>query len=212
MALSKTKSEHGGEAMDFSMLTIGVLGVQGAVTEHLQAVEQCGARAVFVRNPAQLDNLDGLILPGGESTTIGRLISRYGYEEKIHRLAERGKPLWGTCAGMVLLANKVENQNPVLGLMSITVRRNAFGRQRESFEADLDISALGREPYRGVFIRAPIIISTGKGVEVLARFKEQIVAARQDIFLVTAFHPELTSDERLHRYFLLAAQEVCTGK
>ncbi len=190
---------------DFSGLTIGVLGVQGAVMEHMQAVEQCGARALFIRNPSLLSELDGLILPGGESTTIGRLIKRYNYEKGINDLAKAGKPLWGTCAGMVLLAQEVENQEALLGLMSITVRRNAFGRQRESFEADLDVPALGNGPFRGVFIRAPIILSSEEGVHVLARFKDYIVAARQDHFMVSSFHPELTSDLRFHQYFLQAA-------
>ncbi len=190
---------------DFSGLTVGVLGVQGAVIEHMQALEQCGARALFIRDPALLSELDGLILPGGESTTIGRLIKRYNYEEGIYNLAKSGKPIWGTCAGMVLLAQEVENQEALLGLMPITVRRNAYGRQRESFEADLDVPVLGKAPFCGVFIRAPIILSVGEGVDVLARFKDHMVAARQGHLMVSSFHPELTGDLRFHEYFLKTA-------
>ncbi len=196
------------EAKDLSRLNIGVLGIQGAVTEHMQAVASSGARPYFVRNPSVLEGLDGLIIPGGESTTIGRLIRRYGYDQGIFHLAERGRPIWGTCAGMVLLAQEVEHQAPLLGLMDITVRRNAFGRQRESFEAPLDVQALGPEPFNGVFIRAPIILSVGDGVEVLSRFQGQIVAARQGHYLATSFHPELTGDLRFHRLFLQAALET----
>ncbi len=196
------------EAKAFIHLNIGVLGIQGAVTEHLQAVASCGARPYYVRNPSMLEGLDGLILPGGESTTIGRLIHRYGYDQGIFNLAERGRPIWGTCAGMVLLAQEVENQSPLLGLMDIMVRRNAYGRQRESFEAPLDVQAFGPDPFTGVFIRAPIILSAGEEVEVLARFQEQIVAARQSHYLATSFHPELTDDLRFHQLFLQMALET----
>ncbi len=197
-------------ARELSHLHIGVLGIQGAVVEHIRALEACGARASIVRTPFMLDGLDGLILPGGESTTIGRLIDEYGYDRGIERLAGKGKPIWGTCAGMILLAESVENQDPLLQLMSITVRRNAYGRQRESFEADLEIPFLGAKPFRGVFIRAPLILSVGEGVDVLSRFRKQIVAARQGHFLATSFHPELTDDLRFHDYFLRTAQAAAT--
>jgi 5'-phosphate synthase pdxT subunit len=190
---------------EFKHLKIGVLAVQGAVSEHMRSVERCGARAVAVRDASLMGYLDGLIIPGGESTTIGRLSQLYGFQEGIWEMAAEGKPNFGTCAGLILLARQVEGQAPILSLMSVSVKRNAFGRQRESFETDLFIPALGPEPFRGVFIRAPLIVSAGEGVEVLARFQDNIVAARERNLVATAFHPELTDDLRLHRYFLKMA-------
>jgi 5'-phosphate synthase pdxT subunit len=187
---------------DFKDLKIGVLAIQGAVSEHMRSVEKCGARAVAVRNASLLRDLDGLIIPGGESTTIGRLSRLYGFQEGICAMVASGRPVLGTCAGLILLAREVENQAPILSLMSINVKRNAFGRQRESFETDLLIPVLGEEPFRGVFIRAPLIASVGEGVEILARFQDYIVAAREQNLVATAFHPELTDDLRLHSYFL----------
>ncbi len=186
----------------YQKLNIGVLGVQGAVSEHIEAVNNCGARAFPIRNAGLIPELDGLIIPGGESTTIGRLSRKYSYCEEIHALAAAGKPVFGTCAGLILLAKEVEGQEPILPLMSIKTRRNAFGRQRESFETDLLVPVLGEELFCGVFIRAPQIISVGEGVEVLSVFGDIVVAAREKNLLVTAFHPELTDDTRLHRYFL----------
>lgn len=190
---------------EFKDLKIGVLALQGAVSEHMNSIEKCGARAVAVRNISCISDLDGLIIPGGESTTIGRLSRLYGFQESICEMAAAGKPIWGTCAGLVLLAREVENQAPILSLMSITVRRNAFGRQRESFEADLYIPVLGEEPFCGVFIRAPLIVSASEGVEILTRFQGHIVAAREKNLIATSFHPELTDDLRLHKYFLKIA-------
>lgn len=192
----------------FPNVKIGVLAIQGAVSEHIDAVKKCGAEAVPVRDPGLIPGLDGLIIPGGESTTIGRLSRIYGYREKIRSLAEAGKPVFGTCAGLIFLAAEVENQEPILPLMSIKTRRNAFGRQRESFEADLLIPVLGEKPFCGVFIRAPQIISVGKEVQILSSYRDVVVAAQQENLLVTAFHPELTDDLRLHCYFLNMAWEV----
>jgi 5'-phosphate synthase pdxT subunit len=183
-------------------LTIAVLALQGAVAEHMRSVERCGASALAVRSATQLSGTDGLIIPGGESTTIGRLSKLYGFGEAITSLAAAGKPVLGTCAGAILLARRVEGQDPIIPLMDITIVRNAYGRQRESFETDLAIPALGAEPYRGVFIRAPLISATGAEVEVLASYDTGIVFARQKNLLAVAFHPELTDDLRLHQYFL----------
>jgi 5'-phosphate synthase pdxT subunit len=184
-------------------MKIGVLALQGAFREHIEALRRLGAEAIEVRLPEHLEGLDGLIIPGGESTAIGKLAVKYGLQEAIRRYAGRGNPVYGTCAGMILLSHDVGRDQPLLGLMRVKVERNAFGRQLDSFETDLPIPALGDEPFPGVFIRAPKIESVGEGVEVLAELEDGTpVAARQDNLLVTAFHPELTSDLRFHRYFL----------
>jgi 5'-phosphate synthase pdxT subunit len=183
---------------------VGVLAVQGAFAEHIAVLRKLGADAVPVRLPAELAKIDGLIIPGGESTTIDRLMRDYGLKTLINEKALAGMPVWGTCAGMILLARELtDNDFTPLGLIDITVTRNAFGRQKESFEIDLDISALGAEPFPAVFIRAPLIERAGEAVEILARLDGDgtIVAARQDNILVTAFHPELTADLRFHKYF-----------
>ena len=192
--------------MTLTGLTIAVLALQGAVAEHIRGVERLGATAIAVRRAAQLCAVDGLIIPGGESTTIGRLSGLYGFREAICALAAAGKPVLGTCAGAILLARRVEGQDPVIPLMDITVVRNAFGRQRESFETDLAIPALGSEPYRGVFIRAPLIGGVGADVDVLASYGAGVVFAREKNLLAVVFHPELTDDLRLHRYFLKMAE------
>jgi 5'-phosphate synthase pdxT subunit len=186
---------------------IGVLALQGAFREHISMLGQEGANGVEVRLPEQLEGLEGLILPGGESTSIGKLAVEYGLVDGIARMAREGQPIWGTCAGMILLAKSAGHlDQPLLGLMDIAVRRNAFGRQVDSFEADLSIPALGRKAFRGIFIRAPLIEKIGEQVEVLARLPEDgIVAVRQGNLLATAFHPELTTDTRFHRYFLAMA-------
>ena len=184
-------------------MKIGVLALQGAVTEHTQMLSALGAEAVPVRLPAELDSLDALIIPGGESTTIGKLLSDYGLMEPIRRLAKKGFPIFGTCAGLVLLAKKVPNlQMESIGMMDIEVKRNAFGRQVDSFEADLKIPALHNGNFHGVFIRAPIIEKAERGVEVLCQLNGKPVAVRQGKLLACAFHPELTDDLRLHKYFL----------
>ena len=184
-------------------MKIGVLALQGAFREHRLMLERCGADAVEVRSPEQLDDVQGLIIPGGESTTIGKMMVRWGLLEKIRERAAAGMGIYGTCAGMILLANEIiGSDQPRLGLMDITVKRNAFGRQRESFEADLNVPEFGKEPLRAVFIRAPYIEKAGKTVQVLAEVNGKIVIARQGRLLATAFHPELTNSEQVHRYFI----------
>jgi len=189
----------------------GVLALQGAFAEHVHVLRSLGVGADEVRLPRQLAGLDGLIIPGGESTTIGKLAVAYGLIEPIRHLALEGMPIWGTCAGMILLAKDIGRDQPLLGVMDIVVRRNGFGRQVDSFETDLSIPALdavgtaeeqGR-PFRAVFIRGPYIERLGTGVEELARLPGGVVvAARQGNLLGTAFHPELSGDTRFHRYFL----------
>ena len=185
-------------------MEIGVLALQGAFVEHIAVLEGLKARAKAVRLPQHLEGLDGLIIPGGESTAIGRLMGEYGLREPLERLAREGFPLFGTCAGLVLLAQKVNGLSQfALGLMDIQVKRNAFGRQVDSFEAPLSVPVLGDKPFPGVFIRAPWIEEVGSGVEVMARLPQgPMVAARQGNLLVAAFHPELTDDTRFHTYFM----------
>ena len=188
------------------MTRIGVLALQGAFIEHIHILSSLGVEAREVRLPEQLAGLDGLIMPGGESTTIGKLAVAYGLVEPVRRMAAEGLPIWGTCAGMILMARDIGGlDQPLLGLMDIVVRRNAFGAQVHSFVEQIDIPALenGQAPFPGVFIRAPWIERVGPGVEILARLPEgPIVAARQGNLVATAFHPELTADRRFHRYFL----------
>jgi 5'-phosphate synthase pdxT subunit len=185
-------------------MKIGVLAAQGAFAEHIETLRKLDTEAQPVRLPEHLLQVDGLIIPGGESTTISKLLNAYDLMPVIKRLAAAGMPVLGTCAGMILLAQHIAGDyTPTLELMDITVRRNAFGRQVDSFEADLDIPALGNEPYPAVFIRAPYIEAAGHGVDVLATLADgTIVAVRQGSLLATAFHPELTDDLRFHRYFL----------
>jgi 5'-phosphate synthase pdxT subunit len=183
---------------------IGILALQGDFAAHARAVEAAGGRAVEVRTAEAVAQADGLILPGGESTTIGRLMTRFGIDRAVIDAHAAGKPIYGTCAGMILLSKTIvagekRGGQPTLGLMDIAVVRNAFGRQVDSFEADFD-SALGR--LHGVFIRAPLVAETGPEVEVLARFDGKIVLVRQGNLLGSSFHPELTDDIRVHRYFL----------
>lgn len=187
-------------------MRIGVLALQGAFREHIMMLEALEVSAVPVRQPSQMDDLSGLIIPGGESTAIGKLMDSYGFYEPIAQQHGAGMAVWGTCAGAILIAREVLDAIPdqrSLALMDITVRRNAFGRQVDSFEADVDFEGLeGPDEYRGVFIRAPWIEEVGEGVEVLARHDGAIVAARQERMLATVFHPELTGDPRVHRYFI----------
>jgi len=183
---------------------VGVLALQGAFREHVLALEVLGVRASAVRLPAQLDDLDGLIIPGGESTAISKLMDSYGFYGPIAERANAGLAVWGTCAGAILIASCVVDGIPGqhgLELMDIDVRRNAFGRQQDSFEVDLDFAHLG-DPYLGVFIRAPRIERVGPDVEVLATHDSSVVAARQGRLMATSFHPELTGDPRVHRYFV----------
>jgi pyridoxal 5'-phosphate synthase pdxT subunit len=181
----------------------GVLGLQGDFAEHLATLDRLGVAAVDVRRPEQLDEIDALIIPGGESTTIGKLAHQYGIIEKLRDRVAQGMPVWGTCAGAIFIATDVPGHpHPLASLMDMTVERNAFGRQVDSFEADLDVPVLGPDPFHAVFIRAPVIKRVGPGVEVLARTGDAVVAARQGRLLATSFHPELTHDDRFHRYFL----------
>jgi 5'-phosphate synthase pdxT subunit len=180
---------------------IGVLALQGAVREHLEAIREVGAEPVTVRLPRDLVDLDALILPGGESTAMRRLLDAYGLREPIAAMARAGTPMLGTCAGMILLAQRIaDGDEPVFGLLDLEVRRNGYGRQLDSFEADLDVPAIGEAPLHGVFIRAPLVVGVGPGAEVLARDPDgNPVAVRQGRVVATAFHPELTGDRRLHR-------------
>jgi 5'-phosphate synthase pdxT subunit len=186
------------------IMKIGVLAVQGAFAEHIAALNKLDTEAVTVRLPGELNGVAGLIIPGGESTTISRLMSAYDLVKEITRLSAEGMPIFGTCAGMILMARQISgNSTRSLGLMDITVKRNAFGRQVDSFETELEIPVLGRKPFPGVFIRAPKIEECAGDVEVLGRLADgTIVAARQGKLIATAFHPELTQDLRFHRYFL----------
>ncbi len=187
-------------------MRVGVLALQGAFTEHERVLRHLGVDAIEVRLPRHLEGLDGLIIPGGESTTIGQIAQRWGLLEPLRAFARSGRPVWGTCAGMILMAKEVVDGVPgqiLLHLMDIAVRRNVFGRQVDSFEADLDVPALGGPPFHAVFIRAPLIERVQKGVDILAQLEDgMVVAARQGSLLVTAFHPELTEDTRFHRYFV----------
>jgi pyridoxal 5'-phosphate synthase pdxT subunit len=191
-------------------MKIGVLALQGSFSEHLNALRRAGADPLEVRLPEQLEGLAGLIIPGGESTTIGKLAVAYGLMEPLAAFG-RTRAIWGTCAGAIFLAREIHRPQPLLGLMDIVVSRNAFGRQVDSFQALLDVPALANgggenPPFPAVFIRAPLIESVSGSAEVLARLPTgQIVAARQGRLLATAFHPELTEDDRFHRYFLTLA-------
>ncbi len=198
---------------------IGVLALQGDFQEHLAALARLGIARREVKLPHDLVDLDGLILPGGESTTIGRLIHRFGLREPILEFARSGRPIWGTCAGMIVLAREVDPETRartqhLLGLLDVVVRRNAFGPQIESFETELEIPAVGSEPVRAVFIRAPVVCELGPAVEPLARLPDgTVVAVRQDNLIGTAFHPELTGDDRFHAWFCRQARaaRACTS-
>jgi 5'-phosphate synthase pdxT subunit len=188
-------------------MKIGVLALQGAVAEHIRMVELAGAEGIVIKKADQLAELDGLIIPGGESTTIGKLMRTYGFIDAVRAFHAEGKPVFGTCAGMIIVANDIEGKDePHLQIMDITVARNAFGRQRESFEIDLPIEGFDRS-VRAVFIRAPLIRKVGPGVQVLCTFKGDIVAARDGHVLAASFHPELTDDYSLHAYFLKMVEE-----
>ena len=184
-------------------MTIGVLALQGAFREHRQVLNRLGVPSLEVRRAEQLDDVDGLIIPGGESTTIGKLMDRGAFWEPMARFIAAGKKVWGTCAGAIILATEIEGSDqPRLAAMDITVARNATGRQVDSFEADLAIPVLGDPPFPAVFIRAPYITRVGPAIAVLASWRGYPVCARQGRLLVSSFHPELTADVRLHQYFL----------
>lgn len=193
------------------MVKIGVLGLQGAIPEHVKALEASNTETVVVKRPAQLEDLDGLVMPGGESTTMRRLMDKYELFEPIKEFAAAGKPVFGTCAGLILMARSIEGDDQAhLALMDMTVRRNAFGRQRDSFEAELMIKGVA-DDFVGVFIRAPFIVDVGEDVEILSKVNNQTVAARQGRFLACSFHPELTDDARLHDYFVKMVEESKEG-
>lgn len=184
------------------MAKIGVLALQGAVKEHIQQIELLGHEAVAVKTSNDLRDIDGLILPGGESTTIGKMLERNDLLEPIKAMAQQGVPMFGTCAGLILLAKKIRNfKTPHLSLMDVEVERNSFGRQVDSFEVPLSIPSIGDE-ITAVFIRAPHIVSIGEHVEILATYEERIVLARDGQFLGCSFHPELTDDVRILEFFI----------
>ena len=184
------------------MAKIGVLALQGAVKEHIQQITLLGHDAVAVKTSGDLRGIDGLILPGGESTTIGKMLERNDLLEPIQELAQQGIPMFGTCAGLILLAKKIKDSaTPHLGLMDVEVERNSFGRQVDSFEAPLSIPSIGDE-ITAVFIRAPHIVSVGEHVEILATYEERIVLAKDGQFLGCSFHPELTDDTRILEFFI----------
>ncbi len=188
-------------------MRIGVLALQGAFIEHIKILRSLGAEAVEVRLPADLEGLDGLIIPGGESTTIGKLAELYGLMEPLRAFAQE-KPVWGTCAGMIFMAKDIGQDQPLLGVMDIVVERNAFGRQIDSFETDLDVNVFknglnGSQPFPAVFIRAPRLLAAQGSAKVVSTLADgTAVAAQEGHWLVTAFHPELTADDRFHQYFL----------
>ncbi len=194
-------------------MRIGVIGLQGAVSEHIEAVKRAMTKTgqkgevTWIENPEQLEGIDGIIIPGGESTTIGKLMQLTKTLDQLRGLAKSGVPILGTCAGLIVLAKRGDEQvsktgQPILGILDVAVIRNAFGRQRESFEAELDIPLLGEKPFPGVFIRAPAVKEIGVGVEVIAEFMGKVVGVKYKNLIAVAFHPELTNDTRLHEYFL----------
>jgi 5'-phosphate synthase pdxT subunit len=187
------------------LVSVGVLALQGDVREHLAALEAAGARAVPVRRPEELDQVDGLVIPGGESTTIGKLLEIFGLLDPLRKKVADGLPVFGSCAGMILLADDLLDgrpDQPTLAGLDMTVRRNAFGRQVDSFEVELDVEGVDGGPVHAVFIRAPVVERTGENVQVLARVEGRTVAVRDDRRLATAFHPELSGDSRMHAMFV----------
>jgi 5'-phosphate synthase pdxT subunit len=190
------------------MVKIGVLALQGAIREHVKCLEAPNTEVIVVKKVEQLADIDGLVFPGGESTTMRRLIDLYGFFEPLKEFAASGKPMFGTCAGLILMASSIEGQDTGhLAVMNMKVQRNAFGRQRESFETDLHVTGVG-EDIRAVFIRAPLILEVGEDVEILSKYGNEIVAARQGNFLACSFHPELTDDHRFHQFFVSIVEEA----
>ncbi|WP_139492638.1 pyridoxal 5'-phosphate synthase glutaminase subunit PdxT [Brevibacillus dissolubilis] len=188
-------------------MKIGVLALQGAVIEHIRLLESAGVEAAAVKKTEQLEELDGLVLPGGESTTMRKLMDKYGFIDALRQFASEKKPIFGTCAGAILLADRIQGQDDAhLKLMDMKVERNAFGRQKDSFEAALPVAGVAPD-YVAVFIRAPYIMEVGANAEVLAKYDDKIVLAREGQFLACAFHPELTEDNRLHKYFIDMVKE-----
>jgi 5'-phosphate synthase pdxT subunit len=190
-------------------LTIGILALQGDYEAHRKILEErLNIKTRLVRTKAEIDEVDGLIIPGGESTTMGKLMDRFGLVERIRARVEGGMPIYGTCAGMIVLAKNIEGSDQHrLGLLDVTVARNAFGRQVDSFEADIPINVLGDTPVRGVFIRAPYVQEMGDSVQALGAFQDRVVAVKQNNVLAIAFHPELTDDPRMHALFVQMVRE-----
>lgn len=189
------------------MVKIGVLALQGAVREHIRSIEECGVEAVAIKRTGELKEIDGLILPGGESTAMRRLIDKYDFMDALKEFAAEGKPMFGTCAGLILLAKNLVGHEPHIGVMDITVERNSFGRQVDSFEADLAIKDVA-DSFPAVFIRAPHIVEAGSEVEILSKHNDRIVAAREGQFLGCSFHPELTDKHELTAYFVDMVKEA----
>ncbi len=188
-------------------MKIGVLALQGAIKEHIKLIEQIGHEGLAVKKNEQLKDIDGLIIPGGESTTIGKLMIKYGFDVAINEFSQQKKPIFGTCAGLIILAKEISALNESnLGLMDVTAERNGFGRQKESFEVDIEVDGIAKD-FRAVFIRAPYIIEVSENVKILAKYENKIVAARQGHLLCSAFHPELTDDSRMHGYFINMVNE-----
>jgi pyridoxal 5'-phosphate synthase pdxT subunit len=190
-------------------MKVGVLALQGAFREHIRMLKSLGVDAVEIRLPDEIDEVDGLIIPGGESTTMRKLMADFRFIDTLKEFAAAGKPVFGTCAGLIVIADRVNGKKQdLLNLIDIDVERNAYGRQVDSREADIPCQSLGEEPFHAVFIRAPQILGTGPGVEELARYQDKIVFARQKNILVATFHPELTGDARIHKFFL----QMLSGK
>jgi pyridoxal 5'-phosphate synthase pdxT subunit len=189
------------------MIKIGVLALQGAVREHIRSVEECGVVGVAIKKVEELKDVDGLILPGGESTAMRRLIDKYNFMDALKEFAAEGKPMFGTCAGLILLAKNLVDHEPHIGVMDITVERNSFGRQVDSFEADLAIKDVA-DSFPAVFIRAPHIVEAGEEVEILSKHNGRIVAAREGQYLGCSFHPELTDQHHLTAYFVAMVKEA----
>ena len=188
-------------------MKIGVLALQGAVREHIHALQNCGAEAIPIKKTDQLNQVNGLIIPGGESTTVGKLMVKYGFMEAIKNRVQEGMPVFGTCTGLIVLAKRVFDSNqPTLGLLDVTVVRNAFGRQVDSFETDITVKGFSSR-FPAIFIRAPYVKEVGPSVEVLSIFADKIVFVKENRILGAAFHPELTHDLRIHQMFL----ELCKG-
>lgn len=184
------------------MAPVGVIAIQGDFERHIEAIRACGGQALEVRTPEELAAADRAIIPGGESTTVGMLMERYGLGQALRERARQGMPVWGTCMGMILMAHQVEDRSQyTLDLLDITIRRNAFGAQVHSFEDEVSVVGM-EEPVTGVFIRAPVVTRLGPGVQSLAEYEGRIVAVRQGNLIGTSFHPELTADTRMHRWFL----------
>lgn len=207
---TKVMTEHN------AVITIGVLALQGDFAEHIHMLEQCGVKALAVRYAEELEQIDGLIIPGGESTAVAKLTDEGNapiFAAIKEKITSKKLPVYGTCMGSIFLANEIEGSTQGrLAVMDIRVKRNAFGPQKRSFEADLNIDALGPEPFPAVFIRAPIILKCGAGVEVLSTMDEGVVMARENNLLVTAFHPEITGDLRVHKYFLEMVSDRILGE